>query len=121
MKEQQYNEMCGFLANDEKKLAEFKEFYRNYKDSDNYDKLFDNKFGFIYRKLTLVNQGNDVTGALGSNYTSKKVTNTAELSKNDISKDIKIIRRWVQFFGWVTIIGIVISVIAGIVIGLSAS
>lgn len=119
MKEQQYNEMCGFLANDKSKLNEFKSFYGYYGDSENYDKLFENKYGFTYRKLSLDNKDNAVVNALGLDNVSKQAVNSVEISENNMQNDIKIIRQWVQFFGWVTIIGIVISVIAGISMGLS--
>lgn len=101
-----YDCMCKYLEDDERDLAEFKEFYKENKDSANLEKLLKRTYGGdIYIKSGIYNA-------------PKGATFTPVL---DFHNDIKIIRRWVQFFGWVTIIGIVISVIAGIVIGLSAS
>lgn len=92
MKEKQYNEMCSFLANDDRKLGEFKDFYNCYNDSDNYNKLFENKYGFMYRKF-MANAP------------------VPSISDKEYREDIRTIRQWVQFTGIVMTIGVVFFVI----------
>jgi hypothetical protein len=51
-----------------------------------------------------------------SNKDTINVNRVLEQSKNEWKHDIRIIRQWMQFFGWLTVASIIISVIASFVI-----
>lgn len=57
----------------------------------------------------------DILGVSGSN--TEPIEPQTILSKDDCYKDIRTIRRWVQFFGWLTIVSIVISIIVALSFG----
>lgn len=52
----------------------------------------------------------DILGVSGSN--TEQIEPQIIISKEDCYKDIRTIRRWVQFFGWLTIVSMVITVIS---------
>lgn len=119
-KAQTYDEMCKFLAYDKNELIQFKQFYEKSKNSNQYNKLFQDNYGDTYceietDKLKQISQEGVAFNARGNEL------HTTISDESNFRQDIKIIRQWVQFFGWVTVVGLVISVIAGIAIGLSAS
>lgn len=57
----------------------------------------------------------DILGVSGSN--TEQIEPQTIMSKEDCYKDIRTIRRWVQFFGWLTIVSIVVSIIVALSIG----
>lgn len=50
----------------------------------------------------------------------RAITNEENQVEDDWKKDIHIIRKWMQFFGGITVVSIIISVIASFVILLNA-
>lgn len=54
----------------------------------------------------------DILGVSGSN--TEQIETQTIMSKEDCYKDIRTIRRWVQFFGWLTIVSIVVSIIVAL-------
>lgn len=140
MKEQLYDEMCHFLSNDTEGLNEFIAFYEKNKNKNDFKMSFFEYFNSHYSgdDQEKLHDYGTISTFLGfsniSKSTAKHITlqninqSPSQASIHSTSNkncnfhhDIKIIRRWIQFFGWVTVVGLVISVIAGIVIGLSAS
>lgn len=61
---------------------------------------------------------NDALGIKESGNESDAVSKN--LSDDDFRKDVRIIRGWVQFFGWLTIIAIVITALAYLVMLVSS-
>lgn len=69
-------------------------------------------FFFARRLDNIKPKGIDTTGLV---YNDTQTNNPRTNSDAAFHKDIRIIRGWVQFFGWVVIISIVVSIIAGLV------
>lgn len=114
-KEKVYNEICGLLADNDRVLQDFKKFHDRYKDSESYSMLFDSEYGAMYESLKAAKEDTPK-----SNTTKKEDKTVAPpeditvisnymqfLWKEGVHNDIRIIRKWVQFFGWLTIISLI--------------
>lgn len=117
-----YKEMCDFLANQEQPLQEFKAFHEQNRNNSNYEELFDDTYGAMYDSF----KSSEKTDVPHSNPTAieKQTINNippvSTLSQEECYKDIRTIRKWVQFLGWLTVISIIIYMIF-LIIGLSNS
>ncbi|MEG1538684.1 MAG: hypothetical protein RR383_01900 [Muribaculaceae bacterium] len=62
-----------------------------------------------------VNKETDVSSESQTSISdSEQIEPQTILNKEDCYKDIQTIRRWVQFFGWLTIVSIVLSIIVAL-------
>ena len=114
-----YTEMCSFLSDKEEMLTDFKKFYNNNKDLPNFTELFDNEYGAMYDSFG---------GGVKYNTSAKPKVVTYQRSgtmphsnsttpdyQQQISNDISIIRKWVQFFGLIVIISISLSIVSALI------
>lgn len=114
-KERIHNDLCELLANKEQELKDFKKFYAIYKNSEKFSELFDSEYGAMYESLKAAKEDTPK-----SNTTKKEDKTVAPpeditvisnymqfLWKEGVHNDIRIIRKWVQFFGWLTIISLI--------------
>ena len=111
--------MCSFLSNNEEILNDFKIFYNSNKDLPNFTELFDDEYGAMYDSFG---------GGVKQNTIAKPKVVTHQHSETmphlnsatpdyqqQISNDISIIRKWVQFFGLIVIISISLSIVSALI------
>lgn len=109
--------MCSFLSDKEPMLNEFRLFYDKNKDSDKFIDLFDEEYGAMYEAF----KGSVKYPAPLKAKTEapiKPPTLSNAISEQEYRSDVRIIRKWVQFFGVVVVISIVLSLIGALIVGL---
>lgn len=105
-----YKEMCRFLADQEQTLQEFKAFHEKHCDKSDYEELFDESYGAMYDSFfsTEKEKASPTTPQIAKEkQTINYNPSVANLPQEEYYNDVRIIRRWVQFFGWLTVISIV--------------
>lgn len=115
MKEKLYSEMCSFLSDKEQMLNEFRLFYDKNKGSDKFIELFDEEYGAMYEAFK---------GSVKySTPTKSKIEAIVEtpilqniISEQEYRSDVRIIRKWVQFFGIIVIVSIILSLIGALIV-----
>lgn len=107
--------MCSFLSDKEPMLNEFRLFYDKNKDSDKFIDLFDEEYGAMYEAFK-----GSVKYPTPIKTQEEAIVDTPVLlniiSEQEYRSDVKIIRKWVQFFGIVVIVSIVLSLIGALIV-----
>lgn len=115
MKEKIYTEMCSFLSDKQPMLNEFRLFYDKNKDSDKFIDLFDEEYGAMYEAF----KGSVKYPAPIKTKTEASIKTTTQsntISEQEYRSDVRIIRKWVQFFGVVVIVSIALSLIGALIV-----
>lgn len=122
-----YKEMCRFLANQEQTLQEFKDFHEQNSDKSDYEELFDESYGAMYDSFKITNErpAKASTESKKQEKQEPTINDSAVIReyiqllwREGIHNDIRIIRKWMQFFGWLTVISIILYMIF-LIVGLS--
>jgi len=119
--EQVYQEMCGFLHDKPDLLASFQDFYTQNKDRADFLSVFDAEYGGMYESLggqllKPLDSRKPISVAKPKPAPVPPVPQEIHISEQEYRKDVRTIRKWVEIIGWLIVIGVVASIICGIVI-----
>lgn len=125
MKEEIYQKMCAYFSNDEKQLAKFKKFYEHYSDFGNFESNFINDYKTIYEqfkdefevifdKYRVKEEPIVETKVATSSKFTEIPTDPTQALLYEMAKDLKKTSQWMQFIGIIVLVGVVLSVIMGL-------
>lgn len=118
MKEKLCSEMSSFLSNKELMLNEFRLFYDKNKDSDKFIELFDEEYGAMYEAFKgSVKYSTPIKTKAEVSVQTPALPNA--ISEHEYRSDVRIIRKWVQFFGIIVIVSIALSLIGSLIVVLN--